>query len=188
MKNLIFIDTETGGTDPDVHSLLQIGYVIDVDKDTILKNELNISRHNYIATKEALSINNIDLDMIREIGKSEDIVASTLVTHVHRTCSEKPTVVGHNVNFDINFLKKLFKRTGYDYDGTFSYRVVDTMSILRALNDAGVIPSSACNSKGAFEYFGIDNKNAHTALSDAEATRELYYKIITLLEDLEGLV
>lgn len=184
-EDLIFIDTETGGLDPDVHSLLQIGYVIENPNWQTHRNEMLISRHNYIATPEAMKINNLDLDLIREKGKSEDYVTKQLINHISQTCKTRPVVIGHNVNFDINFLKALFKRTGYSYEDTFNHRVVDTMSILRALNHAGIIPDTACNSAGAFEFFGIDNKKAHTALADAEATRELYWRLISILGDLE---
>lgn len=184
-EDLIFIDTETGGLDPDVHSLLQIGYVIENPNWQTHRNEMVISKHNYTTTEQAMKINNLDLDFIREVGNTEDYAVREIINHIARTCTTKPVVIGHNVNFDIGFMKAIFKRTGYDYESTFNHRVVDTMSILRALNHAGIIPDTACNSAGAFKFFGIDNENAHTALADAKATRELYWRLISILGDLE---
>ncbi|MBC3901667.1 hypothetical protein GH811_18885 [Acetobacterium malicum] len=77
------------------------------------------------------------------------------------------TLVGHNINFDINFL--------YDYCDVYSERplsndFVDTLRLARQtrLDLENYKLPTLCS------YFNIHNINAHRALSDCYATNELY--------------
>lgn len=44
---LLFLDTETGGLNPGVNSLLQVGLVAYVDGKVIAKREFSIKEENY---------------------------------------------------------------------------------------------------------------------------------------------
>jgi DNA polymerase III epsilon subunit-like protein len=97
---------------------------------------------------------------------------------------EAVTPVGHNVGFDVAFLRKLAFLGGRNEITAISHRALDTHTMLYLLHLKGRVPPSALSSDGAFEYFGIrvpDNER-HTALGDALATRELVLRIFEMLE------
>ena len=88
-------------------------------------------------------------------------------------------LVGHNIGFDLGFLKQLAFLSGKDELTGASHRVLDTYTMLFLLHEKGLIPSSALTSDGAFRYFGIriSETQRHTALGDALATRDLFRAI-----------
>jgi DNA polymerase-3 subunit epsilon len=69
---LLFIDTETGGLDPNKHSLLSLAMVIWEDMEIIDSQEILINDGILSATKEALSINKIDLEKHKQSAISSD--------------------------------------------------------------------------------------------------------------------
>jgi hypothetical protein len=76
------------------------------------------------------------------------------------------TPIGHNVGFDIGFLRKLAFLSDKDEIDLISRRAIDTHTMLYLLYARGDLPRSALSSDGAFAHFGIDIevKSRHTAL------------------------
>ena len=86
-------------------------------------------------------------------------------------------MVAHNVAFDYGFLDKAFRTTGIE--NKMHYHKLDTISIAFAkLHQRDDVDRFSLGS--LCDYFGIENKNSHTALSDARATFELYKKLMEL--------
>ena len=86
-------------------------------------------------------------------------------------------MVGHNVSFDSLFLEYAYAQTSIP--NSMHYHKLDTISIAWA----------KLHREPDLEYFslremcvrfGIKNERAHTALSDARATFELYKKLMEL--------
>ena len=92
------------------------------------------------------------------------------------------TVVGHNVGFDVAFLRQLAFQAGLNEVPLISHRVIDTHTMLYLLHLSGVIPEDALSSDGAFRHFEIGPQAfaRHTALGDALATRELFMRVLEL--------
>lgn len=61
MNKYIFIDTETGGIDPNYSSLLSIGLIVWEDRKIKCSKEFFIKQKSYNVTSIALRINNINL-------------------------------------------------------------------------------------------------------------------------------
>ena len=59
---LLFIDTETGGLNPNKHSLLSLAMVVWENMKIIDSQELLINDGKLSVTEEALSINKIDIE------------------------------------------------------------------------------------------------------------------------------
>lgn len=93
----------------------------------------------------------------------------------------KAIIGGHHIQFDIGFLKKLFKEVGLNYNDYFSHRVIETSSILRFLSDVNIIPNGLESLDKAFNYFDIRLNKRHSALGDITATIELYEKLIEMI-------
>lgn len=66
-------------------------------------------------------------------------------------------VLGHNVQFDLAFMRRALKRNGLNIH--FSNRVIDT-------NSLGMGLASIASSNEMFEYFAMPPRQAHDALED----------------------
>lgn len=176
--NLLFLDTETGGLDPQKHSLLTVGAVAYTGKGDYRENTFNLSLRlpEYRVTAEALKVNGLDLREVYDGGLPPDMAATLFSGFVtgHFGVVEPPVVVGLNVPFDIAFMRTLLEPQGIDMETLLGHRHMDLTGVLRFFASIGKIPPELASSKKAFEYFGVTNKHPHDALSDALATVELY--------------
>lgn len=180
--NLLFADVETGGLDPEKHSLLQVGMAAYKDGKIVDTLNIFIKEDTYHVTPEAMKINGLDLAEVKKNGIDKFMAVDLIVKFVEKNFGEeKPILVGHNVNFDKNFLQQLFFYTANNIEKFIGHRMIDTMSLLWGLFGANKIPFEACNSKGAFEYFNI-NVKLHDALEDTLGTVKLYEECIKLIK------
>ena len=183
MARLLFIDTETGGLDPEKHSLLSVGFVVwDSVLDECYSAEYYLKNENYRITKTAQRINKLtDSDFNDSIAPQTLIKKFEEIKEVYFTDYVAIPLAGHNTQFDVQFIKKMFKDNHRSFDNSFLHRIVDTYSILKFLQDAGIIIDTISSSAQAFKYFGITVEGRHTALGDAKATMRLYEKMLQLL-------
>ncbi|WP_255418299.1 ATP-dependent DNA helicase DinG [Exiguobacterium sp. TNDT2] len=85
--------------------------------------------------------------------------------------------VAHNVSFDLNFLNESLEQAGYL---PFQGRAIDTVELARILYPT--LESHALESLA--ETFDLVHTDAHRALSDAEATAELFVRLVERLRAL----
>jgi DNA polymerase III subunit epsilon len=181
---ILFIDTETGGLNPSEHSLLSIALVVWQDLKIIDSIELYINDGVLNVTKQAIEINKIDIEKhkknsitpIQAIKKIKDFLNKHFIDLV----DSKITLAGHNVNFDVNFLRFFLDKNNESFSAYFSHRFVDTSSILYYLFLSGKLKYKALSSNEAFQLFKIKIEHRHTALGDAVATAELFTRLILL--------
>lgn len=180
---LLFIDTETGGLDPDKHSLLSLGMVVWEDMEIIDSQELLINDGVLTVTGEALAINKIDMEKHKQSAMSSSQAIDRIFSFIsnHFPHQRKITLAGHNVHFDANFLRSFFSSNNKDFSKIFSHRIIDTSSILYYLYLAGHIKHRAISSDEAFDLFDIKVKGRHTAIGDAIATAKLFTKLLNLI-------
>ncbi|KQV64089.1 3'-5' exonuclease [Caulobacter sp. Root343] len=189
MTKLLVIDTETGGLDPDRHSLLSIAAVVWDDGRVAGEIEILVGEAELTVTARALEINRIDLveHALRAVPPVDAL--SQLLAFVAEhfrpelAAREQIVLVGHNVAFDVSFLRRLCRLAGAAFPVEFSHRILDTASVLRFLSLAGFVPASAIASSEAFSYFGvhISDDLRHTALGDARATADLLTHLVGLV-------
>lgn len=90
-----------------------------------------------------------------------------------RFCDDT-VLVGHNVGFDLSFLRRAESRTGV----RFTQPVLDTL-----LLDAALHPDHERHSLEAIaDRFGLDVLGRHTALGDALLTGEVLVRLLALLQ------
>ncbi len=177
---LAIIDTESTGLNPEVHELISIGVVL-VNQDWSEKNpkfeeieefELKIKpEHIETADPVALRVNKYD---------PADWVFAYTLPEAMKILSKKTAgaiMVSHNIVFDYAFLEKAFTKTGEE--NKMHYHKLDTISLAFAKLH-GKKDVDRFSLRNLTEYFGIENKNAHTALSDARATFLLFKKLMSL--------
>ena len=182
-NRLMFIDTETGGINPQKHSLLSVGIVIwDREEGELYSAEYFLKSDTYHVTKTAQQINHFAI----ESHGLNALDAAEVISHV---CELKKVfffdypvipLAGHNTQFDVQFIKKMFEDCNRSYEKVFSHRIVDTYSILKFLSDCGVVCGDVSSSAKAFRMFDIQVNGRHTALGDARATMQLYECLLRL--------
>lgn len=181
MKHTKFValDIETTGLDVNAHEIIEIGCVLFCfdQKKKIFKveSEFDIKvKPQFIerADKTSLKVNKY---------KPEDWKDAGTLQAALKVLNKKlkgRTMVAHNAVFDYAFLNNAFTRS--NIENTLHYHVLDTLSMaFIVLHDTDARQLSL---RYLCQYFGIENKKAHTALADARATYELYVKLFATLK------
>jgi len=189
MTKLLVVDTETGGADPNRHSILSLAAVVWENGEIRGEVEILVAEGDLVVTARALEINRIDLVAhAREAVAPREALSLLLdfvAKHYRRELDEgeQVTLAGHNVGFDLGFLKRLCRLAGAEFPSVFSHRVLDTASVLRFLSLTELLPGKTVSSDGAFEYFGIaiEAETRHSALGDARATAQLLTRLVQLV-------
>jgi len=181
----LFVDTETGGLDPARHSLLSIGLVLGDGGEVRHSLELLLKHDTYVVDGAAMRVNRIDLAKHHAEAMDGGTLMAVLDVFLDQyfPCKKEPIfLVGHNVAFDREFLQAFWKSQGRDFESRFSHRLIDTHSLAAGLRDAGRLSVESLGSTALFAHFGIHvpEEQRHTALGDALATFELYWKLVEL--------
>lgn len=183
-NSYLFLDTETGGLDPQHHSLLSLGLVVGDASGVVDSKEILIRHDPYVVTGGGMKVNRIDLAAHHEAALPPLEALNQVDEFLDRHFPEKArvTLVGHNVAFDQAFLSTFLLSLGRDPEARLHHRIVDTHSIASALRDAGQLDLQRLSSDSLFEHFGIQvpAEKRHTALGDSLATFELYWKLVEL--------
>jgi DNA polymerase III subunit epsilon len=183
-RYLVF-DTETGGLDSSRHSLLTLGLVAGGAAGVAEGLEIAVRHEPYLVSAGGMKVNRIDLVAHHEAALDPGPALEALDAFLSRHFDpESPVIlVGHNISFDIAFLRIFLESQGRSLEPRFSHRSVDTHAVAAALRDAGRIPAEVkLSSTALFAHFGIEvpAEKRHTALGDALATHALYWKLVEL--------
>lgn len=141
-RKLLFIDVETGGRDASVHAVCSLGAVV-LNEGFI--DETYYSMVNDQAgdlTEEAGAVHGITRTEMSVKGRSPGQVVEDLEQMFLRHDMRLPrrVVIGaHNADFDISFLKRLYRLAGAEYDVRYERRYMDTQALAYALEQAGQI-------------------------------------------------
>ena len=189
MNKIIFIDTETGGVNPEKAALIQLSGIIRIDKKDVEKFNFYIKPfENSEVTEKALEVQGRTLEDLKtdkyveekEVYKQFINILDKYIDKYDRT--DKFIVAGYNVRFDVDILKAFFQRHGNNF--LFSYldsSMLDPLYSIRLLQIAEVLPVLENNKLETWcKYFGIELK-AHDSLEDIEATKKLIGKLISLI-------
>ena len=178
MEQIVVLDTETGGLDPGAHSLLSIGVVVWQPPEIVGEIEIFVAEPQITCDDEALAVNRANISWLRQHGLDpvSAIVAfeKFILAHFPNASDQnRITIAGHNIGFDVSFLKRLYRLAGRQYE-IFSHRLIDTAGIIQFLSLARRLPLINAGSDKAFEYFKMRFREANdTLLTDAKATAQL---------------
>ena len=177
LKNYVVVDVETTGLNPIVNEILSIALV------PVLKPEA--ARVWYICQdlgtvwdREAAEMFQKWKPLYEKEVKSKQSVIEEIKAWIKETgFEEKIVLVGHNVGFDISFMKRLPSIEG------IGHRSIDTHTLLQLAWFCNLIELEDCKSDKAFKKFEIEvaEEDRHTALGDARATRQLFMLLLDKL-------
>ena len=160
LENYVIVDLETTGLSPEWNSIIEIG-AIKVEKGEVSEVFQQLVNPGFEIDDYIQSLTGITNEMlssqptIRDVLKDFDIFVKNGI------------IVGHNVNFDINFLYDDYIRY---LNKPFSNGFIDTMRIARK-----VLPELEHHRLiDIVFYFGIQDGSFHRALADCKYTYLCY--------------
>jgi len=184
MKKILWLDTETTGTDATLHSIIQIAGIIDIDGVEKLRFDYKCKPHpDFEIDDEALLIHKFSRKIMSGFPEIRDTYNQikqdfrAFVDPFNR--EDKFIIAGQNIRFDLDMLSHFFMRQNDNYLGSFiDFKSrIELMDITKGLQALGFIKSDNIRLSTLCKEFGI-TLNAHNALSDILATRELYYSLL----------
>jgi len=180
--NLLFCDTETGGLDEEVTSLLSVGFAVWNNYKIESTLEIFIKEPVLRVTPSALQVNQIDLREFNQIGVSVEEARNRIEQFIYQNFGlhkGKVKLAGINIKFDINYIKKCFGKKFFNK--WFSHRSVDLQSAVTFLYIKNTISEDCSSSEKAYKYFNINKgKVEHRALKDCLHEIELFEKLLRL--------
>lgn len=171
---LHFIDTETTGLDPLRHEIISIAIITEYGDGRIERWSSKIRpEHIDTASEKALKVNGYNS------YEWCDAPSFFEVFNVIQQKLRKGIIVGHNVAFDIAFLRQAYIDLGEDPDdkktGIARYKI-DTITLAHEhLQPMGMWFLGLDSIR---KFLGWDTEGAHTALQDAEDCRRLYWSLL----------
>lgn len=168
-QKIVLYDVETTGLVAGVNNVLQFGAIVCENGKELDSLKINIVHETYTVSERAMEINKIDL--ATHTGYTPAEAVAIIKEFMAKHFVKPAQVCGHNVTFDVGFMKALFASVGEDYDKIFSYRLLDTSAVARFLVFAGIIPPRGSLGDLA-KHFKVPHEpnELHDALVDCRVT------------------
>lgn len=154
------IDIETTGFDPKYDEIIEISAL------KVRNNQIVDSLNYLIQSKNDIPefISNLTgiTDNMLKSGITLSYALNDFLNFIRNDI-----LIGHNINFDINFLYDNCKK---DLSKTLSNNFVDTLRLSRRINSS--LKHHSLNN--LIELYGINKDGLHRATTDCEVTKEVY--------------
>lgn len=187
LPDIFWFDCETSGLDPKKDQILQFA--------CILTNPLleEIRRDSFFLkyegdpedwSAEAERVHGLSLEFLEKEGLEVNEARSRIIDFLNQS-GFPPKPGGHNVAFDIQFLRSLIPRDLYR--NLLDYHYTDTMIAADLTNQVAMSsgykpPFTSLKLTGLCEALNVPILKAHDALSDIEATIQIWKKLSKLLQ------
>ena len=188
---ILFVDLECTGLDSSKHMITQIAaeYHINGKKYDEFYVEIKATPQPGTAISlEALKVTRQTLQQTLKEGKEEAEAIILFVDWLLDLDTKRMYICGHNVHFDIGFLKSVLKKYNLEgWDKIVSHRMEDTCSLARTMQKAGLIPQGTVSLGVLANDLGISppkGEHLHNAATDVKVTARVYYKLLKLLQRL----
>lgn len=182
---LLWLDTETTGLNKEKCDITQIAGIIIINGEEKERFNFHCQPVNWENIEPvALEKTNMTVEKLKEFPMPQEIyteLIALLDKYIDKYNKEdKFYVAGHNVQFDMDFLKLFFKKMGNDYFGSyFWYRTVDLMALCTILHTAGLINLTSWKLEEIAKYLDVSiDENLHDALVDVDLTRKCFCKLV----------
>lgn len=161
---MIAIDIETTGLDPKLDGITEIA-AVRFQGERILDTFQTLINPNRPIPQNISLLTGITNEMVRQAPQIQEVLIPL------QEFAGNESIVGHNVNFDLTFLRQygIFKRN----------RSLDTYELASVF----VPDAPRYNLSVLAQQFGIQPEDAHRALSDSITTLKLYNRLIQMILD-----
>lgn len=170
--SLLFIDTETTGFDPAKHEIIEIALIDVVFEGGQLKIRSKFETKIKPARLDTASPKALEVNGYTEEGWKDAPTGNSIWPRIRAMIADckRPIMAGHNVHFDLGFLRASWDRWSVK-PPALDYRTVDTYAYALPLMVSGKAPSMKLTD--ARDALGLDTGRAHSAMADAMASFEL---------------
>jgi DNA polymerase III alpha subunit (gram-positive type) len=186
-KHILFLDTETTGLPNRWNSpynewphMVSLAYMLcEEDGKVIDQMELIIKPEGYTIPKEASDIHGITQEIEEQKGNDLQMVLIKLLTLVEIA----DLIVFHNQSFDVGIITGEQMRMGFGKSEYISSQKPKIFCTKETSTNILKIPSN----RGGYKwpslaelcaFCGVENKGAHNAMNDVEATKECYFYMV----------
>ena len=186
-KHILFLDTETTGLPSRWNApynewprMVSLAYMLcEEDGKVIDQMELTIKPDGYTIPKEASDIHGITQVIAEQKGNDLQMVLIKLLTLVEIA----DLVVFHNQSFDVGIITGEQMRTGFGKSEYISSQKPKIFCTKEQSTSICKIPGS----RGGYKwpslaelcaFCEVENKGAHNAMNDVEATKECYFYMV----------
>lgn len=165
----VVIDLETTGLDPQWNDIIELG-AIRVEKGNVVDKFSSLVNPGYIIDSFITDLTGITNEMVASAPSIKDALPKYL------DFVNESIVIGHNVNFDINFL---YDNCMNSLKRPFSNDYIDTMRMSRKL-----FPQERHHRlHDLLTRFGVKQNVEHRALADIEQTNYCYLYMKSYIQD-----
>lgn len=183
-------DFETGGLDPDKHSIFT-GFFAVLDQDLSIIDELDLKfkpeeGEDYVYEQQAIDVTGINPNSLKRDPESVTYSVGTemLMRFISKWSAggkKRIRPLGQNVSFDIGFAKKL---VGADkWESKVHYRAADTSTAVTFLKDAGWFPSDIGGLASVARFLKVKSRKAHDAKEDVLMTIDVYKALLSFMNE-----
>lgn len=188
---LLWNDTETTSLDAQKGDIISLAGMLEVDGKIVEEFDYRMKPfHPENITQEALDVNGFTKEEIMKFphpSEAKKDLEKLMKKYVNpykknKMLDDKFIPAGQNVKFDTGFLQELWLRCNDKWYGSLiSYQGVDLLSLTQILRLKKKLNTDNLRLETMANHFGVEIK-AHDAKSDIQATREIFYKILNMIE------
>lgn len=163
-KSLLLIDVETTGLNPREDCIVQISAGVLSRRDLTLEREFtSLVRPTAPMSARARAVH----------GLSDEVLATApgldqVLEQFHAFAPANVILAGHNVGFDVGFLRAAYASLGKSFE--FDYHLLDVWSIAFFVLGAQGVNLEAFNLNSLCSLFGVRRDMNHDAAQDMRAT------------------
>jgi DNA polymerase III alpha subunit (gram-positive type) len=178
-------DTETGGIRKEMSLLTLYGHILDDNLNILDTIDLKIKPDDgvYHVNAQGLEINRINIVEHDRIAKPLSEVKTRFKNYICGwSLNQKLTPVGHNVRFDVKFVKTHLLE---DWDRYFDRRHIDTASVGKFLALSGIVPKLKTYSLSEMAQalmIEVNEDSRHEAKFDADLTLNVLRNMTQLIK------
>lgn len=164
----VVFDIETTGFSPVSNRIIEIGAV------KVINGEITDRFSTFVNPQVPIPFRIEKLTNINDSMVMDAPLIETVLPEFLDFCGDA-ILVAHNASFDMSFIKENVQRQHLNREFTY----VDTLGIARVL-----LPNQAKHTLDAVcKTLGISLENHHRAVDDAEATAQMFVKMIPMLKE-----
>lgn len=192
IRNILFLDLETTGTNEGIHSVIEVcaKFYVDGKQVAVYSNKMGTSKEG--VDLGAMTVNKRKVKQLLSDQPATQVaydLADWLVELKEKKAPGAIHVCGHNPGFDVKFIIGFLEHFGITgVQSILSHKVLDTFGLAAGLILAGILKVEKTSLEGLAKALNIDlsNRTLHRAEDDVDLTIEVYFKMINLLRKLNG--
>ena len=179
IKKYFWFDVETTGVDEKKNDIIELSFII-VSGDQVYSKQLLCQPFDWDAiSPSALEVNKRTIEELQTFPHPQEthaLLLAELGSFVNKFDKEDKLIpCGHNVQFDIDFLREFFRKNNDFYYGSwFKNEFLCSMSMAMIVAELGYIDPENFKLSTLAEAYGIDQSKEHEGMSDVHTSRHLF--------------